>query len=162
MVNDTFSLVRLDPSVAESPTAPSTAEVVTSGQPDTAMMSEVATLPCSRFEFIPNTTRLLPESQRLLNDCAIKTMRESQSLYMRITASSAWPGPKGAFSQRQVEDIAKARAEAIAAYMTEQGIPKERFVIEWVIPPAERRETNDLQLQAQDRYVELALLVSGF
>jgi ABC-type nitrate/sulfonate/bicarbonate transport system substrate-binding protein len=162
MVNDTLSLVQLNSTVAESTTSGSTAEVVTSGQPDTAMMSEVATLPCSRFEFIPNTTRLLPESQRLLNECAIKTMLESQSLYMRITASSAWPGPKGAFSQKQVEDIAKARAEAIAAYMTERGIAKERFVVEWVIPPAERRETNDLQLQAQDRYVELALLVSGF
>jgi hypothetical protein len=143
------------PATGVAPNAPATTV------DNSALLTEVAALPCTRFEFIPNTTKLLPESQKLLDDCALKTMRESTGVFMRVKASSAWPGPRGTFTQQQVEDVAKARAQAIADYLSAKGVDPQRFVVEWVLPPEERRETTDLKLQAQDRYVELALLISG-
>jgi ABC-type nitrate/sulfonate/bicarbonate transport system substrate-binding protein len=158
LVNNTFAYgqpANAAPAVASS----GDASVPTSSSD--ALLTEVATLPCNRFEFIPNTTKLMPESQKLLEDCALKTMRESAGVFMRVKASSAWPGPKGSYTQQQVEDVAKARANAIADWLASQGISRDRFVIEWVLPPEERRETNDLALQSKDRFVELALLISG-
>ncbi len=167
MVNTSFTLGQGDTpaAVAANPgEAQPTAEATTSAGAETldpAVMTEVAKLPCSRFEFIPNTTKLMPDSQKLLDECAVKTLRSTTGVLMRVKASSAWPGPKGTFSQQQVEEVAEARARAIADYLTQQGISADRFIIEFVLPPENRRETTDLALQAQDRYVELALLVAG-
>jgi len=42
-----------------------------------------------------------------------------------------------------------------------QGISRDRFVVEAVMPPEDHWETTDVVKQAQDRYVELTLLASG-
>ena len=75
--------------------------------------------------------------------------------------SSAWPGPKGTFTQQQVEATARSRAQSIVDYLVSQGINKDRFVVEWTLPPEDHRETTDVAKQSQDRYVELTLLVAG-
>lgn len=121
----------------------------------------VATLPCSRFDFLPNSTELTDDAKQLLIDCALPILRQSPTLYLRVKGSSAWPGPKGAVRQFDVENTARDRAEAIADFLVQLGVKKERLFITWTLPPEDHRETLDLLKQVEDRYVELSLLVSG-
>ena len=121
----------------------------------------VATLPCQRFEFVPNTAQLLPASQQELGTCALRVLQQNVNLYVKVKGSSAWPGPKGAIKRELVETTAKERAQAIVDYFVGQGINKNRFVVDWTMPPQDHWETTDVAKQAQDRYVELTLLVSG-
>jgi len=162
-VNNTFSLGRTklpvqapaanaDPAAA--PTAPSAEEAAASG-------TAIATLPCSRFEFVPNSSNLQANSQQQLKDCAVRVLQQNITLYVKVKGSSAWPGPKGTFTQQQVEATARSRAQSIVDYLVSQGINKDRFVVEWTLPPEDHRETTDVAKQAQDRYVELTLLVAG-
>jgi hypothetical protein len=46
-------------------------------------------------------------------------------------------------------------------YLVSQGIDPARFIIDAVLPPAERQNTDDANLQAQDRFVELTLVTAG-
>lgn len=121
----------------------------------------VATLPCSRFDFLPNSIELTDSAKQLLIECALPILRQSPTLYLRIKGSSAWPGPKGAVQQIDVESTARKRAEAIADFLVELGVKKERLFITWTLPPEDHWETLDLLKQVEDRYVELSLLVSG-
>ena len=121
----------------------------------------VATLPCSRFEFVPNSTQLQSASQQELSNCALRVLQQNVNLYVRVKGSSAWPGPKGTYRQGQVESTAKQRADSVVAFLVAKGIARERFVVEWTLPPQDHWETADLAKQAQDRYVEITLLASG-
>ena len=172
-VNNSFSLGRNQ--IAAQPTAApaaqaaaptlavtTTASVATTKQQEVlANAQAVATLPCSRFEFIPNTSKLVATSQQELSNCALRVLQQNVNLYVKVKGSSAWPGPKGAIKQELVETTARERAQAIAEYFVSQGINKDRMIIEWTLPPQDHWETSDLAKQAQDRYVELTLLVSG-
>lgn len=151
MVNGTFSL-------APQGQAGEASQPLLGAPPDRKM---IAVLPCSRFEFEPDTTDLLPASQTLLDECVVRTMRESVGLLLRIRGSSAWPGPKGSVSQQDVEQVAQARAEAVASYLRGKGIPATRLRIEFVLPPPDHRETMNEAVQAKDRYVEMALMMGG-
>ena len=170
-VNSSFSLGRSQvvaqaaPPVAAAEvtttTAPVAAAPAASKQALLANAQEVATLPCSRFEFVPNTAQLLPTSQQELSNCALRVLQQNVNLYIKVKGSSAWPGPKGAIKRELVEATAKERAQAIVDYFAAQGINKDRFVVDWTMPPQDHWETTDVAKQAQDRYVELTLLVSG-
>lgn len=168
-VNNTFSLGR-NQITAPSPTNAAAAAPVAApaAAPDAARQEEilanaqaVATLPCSRFEFVPNTAQLLPASQTELSNCALRVLQQNVNLYVRVKGSSAWPGPKGTVRRELVEQTAKERAQAIADFFTAQGINKDRLILDWTMPPEDHWETTDVAKQAQDRYVELTLLVSG-
>ncbi len=154
MVNNSFSLNQSD-LAADKVDRPAESD-----QPE-SWGSAIAVLPCSRFEFAPDTTDLLPMSKQALDECVVRTMRESVGLLLRIRGSSAWPGPKGSISQEDVEQVARGRAEAVADYLHKKGIPRGRLRIEAVLPPPEHRETMNKDTQAKDRYVEMALLSGG-
>ena len=159
-VNNTFSLGRTKLPVqnpagtASDPAAAPTADAI-------ANSTVIATLPCSRFEFVPNSAQLQQASQQQLRDCAVRVLQQNITLYVKVKGSSAWPGPKGTFTQAQVETTARGRAQSIVDYLVSQGINKDRFVVEWTLPPEDHRETTDVVKQSQDRYVELTLLVAG-
>jgi ABC-type nitrate/sulfonate/bicarbonate transport system substrate-binding protein len=163
--NNTFSLGRTRAPVAVAATGTDTGTTATTDQatatPDPAAATVVATLPCSRFEFLPNSQELQPRSQQELRDCAVNVLTQNVTLFVRVKGSSAWPGPKGSVSQEQVELTAKGRAQSVVNYLVAQGIDASRFVVEWTLPPVENRETNDAAKLNSDRFVEISLLASG-
>ena len=168
-VNNSFSLGRTLQPIQASTDVTTTVAATTAvtaavapAQPDAITSARtVATLPCSRFEFVPNSVQLQPASQQELTSCALRVLQQNVNLYVRIKGSSAWPGPKGAYKQAQVEGTAKQRADSIVAFLVAQGVARERFVVEWTLPPQDHWETTDLAKQAEDRYVEITLLASG-
>jgi len=148
------------PATTSAPNGPN-AGSATVAQPAASNAVAIATLPCKRFEFIPNSTNLQPESQQELRDCALDVLKQNLTLFVRVKGSSAWPGPKGAVQQQTVETTARARAQSIVDYLVAQGINRERFVVEWIMPPEDHWETTDVTKQAKDRFVEITLLSSG-
>ncbi|MCP4614282.1 MAG: ABC transporter substrate-binding protein [Planctomycetes bacterium] len=123
------------------------------------ILETVATLPCEKFEFLPDSTGLTEESKRILDECMMPAIRAS-SLYLRITGSSAWPGPTGYYSEAEITNFARRRAIAVAQYISNQGVDPGRFIIEVTIPPSERREITGPELE-QDRFVRLELVRTG-
>ncbi|MBN1890574.1 MAG: ABC transporter substrate-binding protein [Thermoflexales bacterium] len=121
----------------------------------------LAVLPCSRFNFVPESTELTLESRRILDDCALPTLQQSVGLFLRVKGCSAWPGPPGTYTEQEILDFARARAQSVVDYLASQGIDRTRFVVEATLPPPEHRETEDADLQAQDRYVEMTLVTVG-
>jgi ABC-type nitrate/sulfonate/bicarbonate transport system substrate-binding protein len=147
-VNDSFSLsAQLDLS-----------GVSTSDADDAATL---AVLPCRRFTFLPESTELTLESRRILDDCVMPTLSQSVGLLLRVKGSSAWPGPPGTYTEDEILEFAEARAQSVVDYLVSQGIDPARFIVEAALPPEEHRETEDPQIQAEDRYVEMTLITVG-
>lgn len=144
-VNDTFSL--------------STHIELSSLNPDDAIT--LAVLPCRRFAFLPESTTLTLESRQILDDCVLPTLSQSVGLYLRVKGSSAWPGPKGTYTEDQILEFAKARAQSVVDYLVSKGVDPARFIIEATLPPDDHRETEDAEKQAEDRYVEMTLITVG-
>jgi hypothetical protein len=144
-VNDTFSIsAQID--------------LTSVGSGDAATL---AVLPCRRFTFLPESTELTLESRRILDDCVMPTMSQSVGLLLRVRGSSAWPGPPGTYTEQEILDFAEARAQSVVDYLVSQGIDPARFIVEATLPPEEHWETEDPELQAEDRYVEMILVTSG-
>jgi NitT/TauT family transport system substrate-binding protein len=164
-VNNTFTLGRAQ--LASAPLSAGVASANAPGEPPITQQDilsgtqAVATLPCSRFEFVPNATTLQTESQQALRECAVDVLARNITLYVRVKGSSAWPGPQGKIPRENVEGTARQRAQAVIDYLVSQGISRDRFLLDWTMPPQDHWETTDLTKQAQDRYVEIALLASG-
>jgi hypothetical protein len=121
----------------------------------------LAVLPCRRFNFLPESTELTLESRRILDDCVVPTMLQSVGLLLKVEGSSAWPGPAGTFTEQEIAEFAEARAQSVVDYLVTQGIDPARFIVTSVLPPPENRETEDPEIQAQDRFVEMSLITSG-
>ena len=121
----------------------------------------LAVLPCRRFTFLPESTTLTLESRRILDDCVVPTLQQSVGLFLRVKGSSAWPGPKGTYTEQQISEFAQARAQSVVDYLAAQGVDKARFVAEASLPPTAHRETEDADLQAEDRFVEMTLITVG-
>jgi ABC-type amino acid transport substrate-binding protein len=121
----------------------------------------LAVLPCRRFSFVPESTALTLESRRILDDCVVPTLQQSVGLFLRVKGSAAWPGPKGTYKQEEILKFAEARAQAVVDYLVSQKIDRTRFIVEATLPPQEHWETEDAELQAADRYVEMTLLTVG-
>lgn len=128
---------------------------------DPARDQTLAVLPCRRFDFLPDSTILTRESKRILDQCVVPVMISTAGTYLSIVGASAWPGPEGSFTEQDIRDFGLARAVSVRDYLVSQGIDSSRFVVSAVLPPEERRNTEDEELQALDRYVELTLLESG-
>lgn len=159
-VNNTFTLGRAQLPQASSASTDAANAPLTQ-QDIVSSTQTIATLPCSRFEFVPNSTELQSNSQQELRDCAVRVLTQNVTLYVRVKGSSAWPGPAGRIPRENVESTAKERAQAVIDFLVGQGISRDRFLLDWTMPPQDRWETTDLTKQAQDRYVEIALLASG-
>jgi ABC-type nitrate/sulfonate/bicarbonate transport system substrate-binding protein len=144
-VNDTFSItVQLDLSGID---------------PDDA--ATLAVLPCRRFVFLPESTELTLESRRILDECVMPTLLQSVGLLLRVKGSSAWPGPEGTYTQREILEFAQARGQSVVDYLVSQGIDPARFVVEATLPPEDHWETEDPSKQAEDRFVEMTLTTTG-
>ena len=122
----------------------------------------LAVLPCREFKFLPDSTTLTLESRRVLDDCVVPTLQQSVGLFLKVKGSSAWPGPKGTYTDKQILEFATARGEAVVDYLVAQHkIDKARFVVEGTLPPKEHWETENPDVQADDRFVEMVLVTSG-
>ncbi len=134
---------------------------VTINTGDTGEGQTLAVLPCRRFDFLPDSAILTGESKRILEVCVLPVMQSTTGTYLKIVGSAAWPGPAGSFTEQEIRDFALARAVSVRDYLVTKGIDPSRFVIEAVVPPSDRQNSEDEDVQAQDRYVELALLETG-
>lgn len=145
-VNDTFSIAaQLD---------------LTDISPNTDAAT-LAVLPCRRFTFLPESTEMTLESRRILDDCVVPTMSQSVGLLLQVEGSSAWPGPPGTFTEQEILEFSEARAQSVVDYLVSQGIDPARFIVSATLPPEDHRETEDPQIQAEDRYVEMTLITVG-
>lgn len=144
-VNDTFSI---------------------SGQLDLSGVSTDAAatlvvLPCRTFTFLPESTELTLESRRILDRCVIPTLSQSVGLFLKVVGSSAWPANDPPYTDEEILEVAEGRAQSVVEYLVSQGIDPARFIIEAVLPQEDHRNTDDPQIQAQDRFVELTLITVG-
>jgi len=144
-VNDTFSIsAQLDLSAVSTDDA-----------------ATLVVLPCRRFSFVPESTELTLESRRILDDCVLPTLQQSVGLFLRVKGSSAWPGPPGTYTEKEILEFAEARAQSVVDYLVSQGIDPTRFIVEATLPPEDHWETEDPEKQAQDRFVEMTLITVG-
>ena len=118
-------------------------------------------LPCRRFTFLPESTELTLESRRILDDCVLPTLSQSVGLFLEVEGSAAWPGPAGTFQQQEIELFARARAQSVVDYLVSQGIDPARFIVASTLPPEAHWESEDPEIQAQDRFVEMTLITVG-
>lgn len=144
-VNDTFSISsQLDLSTV------STGDAAT-----------LAVLPCRTFTFLPESTELTLESRRILDNCVVPTLSQSIGLFLRVKGSSAWPANDPPWTEADILEVAEGRAQSVVDYLVSQGIDPARFVVEATLPPPDHRNSDDPNVQAQDRYVELTLVTAG-
>ncbi len=118
-------------------------------------------LPCRRFTFLPESTELTLESRRILDDCVMPTLSQSVGLFLQVKGCAAWPGPPGTYTKDEILEFAEARAQSVVDYLVSQGIDRARFIVEGTLPPEEHWETEDPEIQAEDRYVEMTLITVG-
>jgi hypothetical protein len=128
---------------------------------DTEAATTLAVLPCRKFDFLPESTELTLEARRRLDECVIPTLSQSIGLFLEVKGSSAWPANDPPYSEEEIRDFAEARAQSVVDYLVAQGIDPARFIVTATLPPAERRNTDDAELQAEDRFVEMTLITAG-
>lgn len=144
-VNDTFSIsAQLDLSSVSSDAA-----------------ATLAVLPCRTFSFLPESTELTLESRRILDTCVVPTLSQSVGLFLRVKGSSAWPANDPPYTEDEILEVAEGRAQSVVDYLVSQGIDPARFIVEATLPAEQNRNTEDPNVQAQDRFVELTLVTAG-
>lgn len=121
----------------------------------------LAVLPCRTFSFLPESTELTLESRRILDSCVVPTLSQSVGLFLRVKGSSAWPANNPPYTEAEILEVAEGRAQSVVDYLVTQGIDPARFIVEATLPPEENRNTDNPNVQASDRYVELTLVTSG-
>ncbi|RMG97556.1 MAG: hypothetical protein D6706_08340 [Chloroflexi bacterium] len=121
----------------------------------------LAVLPCRTFTFLPESTELTLESRRILDNCVVPTLSQSVGLFLRVRGSSAWPKNDPPYTEEDILEIAEGRAQSVVDYLVSQGIDPARFIIEATLPPEDHRNTEDPNIMAQDRFVELTLVTVG-
>jgi outer membrane protein OmpA-like peptidoglycan-associated protein len=146
-VNDTFSM--------------SATTQLDVGGIDASAAATLAVLPCRTFTFLPESTELTLESRRILDSCVVPTLSQSVGLLLRVQGSSAWPANDPPYTEADILEVAEGRAESVVAYLVSQGIDPARFIVEATLPPEDHRHTDDPNIQAQDRFVELTLVTAG-
>ncbi len=127
----------------------------------TGAAATLAILPCRTFSFLPESTELTLESRRILDSCVVPTLSQSVGLFLRVKGSSAWPASVPPYTEDDILEVAEGRAQSVVDYLVSQGIDPARFIVEAALPPEENRNTDDPNIQASDRYVELTLVTSG-
>ena len=144
-VNDTFSISpNLDLSAVTS-----------------ADSATLAVLPCRTFTFLPESTELTLESRRILNNCVVPTLSQSVGLFLKVKGSSAWPANTPPYTEDEILEVAEGRAQSVVDYLVSEGMDPARFIVEAALPPETNRNTEDPNIMATDRYVELTLVTVG-
>ncbi|MCB9421889.1 MAG: ABC transporter substrate-binding protein [Ardenticatenaceae bacterium] len=144
-VNDTFSI---------------SAQLDLSGV-STSAAATLAVLPCRTFTFLPESTELTLESRRILDNCVVPTLSQSVGLFLRVKGSSAWPANDPPWTEADILEVAEGRAQSVVDYLVSQGIDPARFIVEATLPPEDHWNTDDPNIQADDRFVELTLVTAG-
>ncbi|MFQ5398434.1 MAG: ABC transporter substrate-binding protein [Anaerolineae bacterium] len=144
-VNDTFSI---------------SAQLDLSGV-TTSDAATLAVLPCRTFTFLPESTELTLESRRILDNCVVPTLSQSVGLFLRVRGSSAWPANDPPWTEADIIEVAEGRAQSVVDYLVSQGIDPARFIVEATLPPEDHWNTDDPNIQAEDRFVELTLVTAG-
>ncbi len=121
----------------------------------------LAVLPCRTFTFLPESTELTLESRRILDNCVVPTLSQSIGLFLKVEGSSAWPANTPAYTEADILEVAEGRAQSVVDYLVSQGIDPARFIVEAELPPEDHRNTEDPNIMAEDRYVELTLVTVG-
>jgi ABC-type amino acid transport substrate-binding protein len=127
----------------------------------TGAAETLAVLPCRTFTFLPESTELTLESRRILDSCVVPTLSQSVGLFLRVQGSSAWPANDPPYTEEDILEVAEGRAQSVVDYLVSQDIDPARFIVETTLPPEERRNTDDANLQRLDRFVELTLITAG-
>ncbi len=127
----------------------------------TSAAETLAVLPCRTFTFLPESTELTLESRRILDSCVVPTLSQSVGLFLQVLGSSAWPENEPPFTEEDILEVAEGRAQSVVDYLVSQGIDPARFIVEATLPPEDHWNTDDPQIQAQDRFVELTLITVG-
>mgnify|MGYP001212191283 CR=1 FL=1 len=127
----------------------------------TSASATLVVLPCRTFTFLPESTELTLESRRILDNCVVPTLSQSVGLFLQVEGSSAWPANDPPYTEADILEVAEGRAQSVVDYLVSQGIDPARFIVEAVLPPEDHRNTDDPNLQAADRYVELTLITVG-
>ena len=144
-INDTFSISpNLDLSAVTS-----------------ADSATLAVLPCRTFTFLPESTELTLESRRILNNCVVPTLSQSVGLFLKVKGSSAWPASTPAYTEADILEVAEGRAQSVVDYLVSEGIDPARFIVDAALPAEANRNTEDPNIMAADRYVELTLVTVG-
>ena len=128
---------------------------------DTEDAATLAVLPCRRFTFLPESTELTLESRRILDSCVLPILQQSVGLFLQVEGSAAWPGPKGTYTENEIFDFAEARAQSVVDYLVSQEVDPARFIVSGSLPPKDHWETEDPDIQAEDRFVEMTLITAG-
>jgi ABC-type amino acid transport substrate-binding protein len=144
-VNDTFSI---------------SAQLDLSGV-STSAAATLAVLPCRTFTFLPESTELTLESRRILDNCVVPTLSQSVGLFLRVRGSSAWPANEPPWTEADILEVAEGRAQSVVDYLVSQSIDPARFIVEAALPPEDHWNTDDPNVQAADRFVELTLVTAG-
>jgi hypothetical protein len=144
-VNDSFSI---------------TAQLDLSGL-ETEDAATLAVLPCRTFIFVPESTELTLGSRRTLDTCVVPTLSQSVGLFLQVIGSSAWPANDPPYTEADILEVAEGRAQSVVDYLVSQGIDPARFIVEAALPPMDHRNSEDAQIQALDRFVELTLITVG-
>jgi hypothetical protein len=127
----------------------------------TGAAETLAVLPCRTFTFLPESTELTLESRRILDSCVVPTLSQSVGLFLRVQGSSAWPANDPPYTEEDILEVAEGRAQSVVDYLVSQDIDPARFIVETTLPPEERQNTDDANLQRLDRFVELTLITAG-
>ncbi|HUN21879.1 MAG TPA: hypothetical protein PK299_01955 [Anaerolineales bacterium] len=108
--------------------------------------------------FDPNDAQLSFQGRQVLEQCIIPILRHTtNSIKVVITASSAWPGPEGSYTEADIYAYAQQRANNVKLVLVNNQIDPNQIVEEILIPPTERRNVLDPNLLAQDRFVRIRL-----
>lgn len=121
----------------------------------------LAVLPCRRFSFLPDSTELTLESRRILDECVVPTMSQSVGLLLEVKGSAAWPENDPPYTEEEILEFAEARAQSVVDYLVSQGLDEARFIVTATLPPEDHWRTDDPEIQAEDRYVEMTLITTG-
>jgi NitT/TauT family transport system substrate-binding protein len=118
----------------------------------------IAQLPLEQVSFEPESSRLTPQSSQDIIDQVLPTLRSSR-LYLKIEGSAAWPGPVGRFTESDIEQVARERAQSLAQFLSSQGIDPNRLLI-GTIDSKFPNSVNESEL-VQDRIVHFTLISVG-
>jgi hypothetical protein len=118
----------------------------------------VAKLPLEQINFEPESSRLTDQSHQDIINQVLPALRSSR-LYLKIEGSAAWPGPPGRFTEDDIDQLAKERAQSLAQLLSGQGVDPNRLVI-GTLDSKFPNSLNEAEL-AQDRIVRFTLLAVG-
>jgi hypothetical protein len=166
LVNPGFVLRAADQASLQANGSPINDSFSISAQLDLSTVSTeaaatLAVLPCRTFTFLPESTELTLESRRILDNCVVPTLSQSVGLFLRVQGSSAWPANEPPWTEDDILEVAEGRAQSVVDYLVSQNIDPARFIVEAKLPPEDHRNTDDPNIQAEDRFVELTLVTAG-